>query len=195
AEKDWGTAKVDELSRGMQQKVQFIGTLLHDPELVILDEPFSGLDPINAQALTDVVHDLRARGRTVVFSTHLIDSAERMCDAVCIIAAGNKVLDGTVADVQAAHAGRSVALTLAESATDGVAAALRDPALVARLDDSRRPYEIELATGADPQVLLSRLVGAGARITRFEVAQPSLHRIFLDAVGANGIGEGVTGHG
>jgi ABC-2 type transport system ATP-binding protein len=195
AEKDWGTAKVDELSRGMQQKVQFIGTLLHDPELVILDEPFSGLDPINAQALTDAVHDLRQRGRTVVFSTHLIDSAERMCDSVCIIAGGGKVLDGAVTDVKAAHAGRSVSLMLADGATDGVAAALRDPALVARWDDSRRPFEIELAPGADPQLLLSRLVGAGARITRFEVTQPSLHRIFLDAVGAHGIAEGVTGHG
>jgi ABC-2 type transport system ATP-binding protein len=195
AEKDWGTAKVDELSRGMQQKVQFIGTLLHDPELVILDEPFSGLDPINAQALTDAVHELRARGRTVVFSTHLIDSAERMCDAVCIIAAGSKVLDGPVTDVKAAHAGRSVALTLADAADDGVAAVLRDPRVVARLDDSHRAFEIELAEGADPQVLLTRLVGAGARITRFELMQPSLHRIFLDAVGAHGIAEGVTGHG
>jgi ABC-2 type transport system ATP-binding protein len=195
AEKDWGTAKVDELSRGMQQKVQFIGTLLHDPELVILDEPFSGLDPINAQALTDTVHDLRARGRTVVFSTHLIDSAERMCDAVCIIAAGQKVLDGQVTDVKAAHAGRSVALTLEDGATDSVAAVLRDPRVVARLDDSHRTFEIELAPGADPQTLLAQLIGAGARITRFELTQPSLHRIFLDAVGAHGIAEGVTGHG
>ena len=195
SEKDWGTAKVDELSRGMQQKVQFIGTLLHDPELVILDEPFSGLDPINAQALTDTVHDLRVRGRTVVFSTHLIDSAERMCDAVCIIAAGRKVLDGPVTDVKAAHAGRSVALTLEDGATDGVAAVLRDPRVVARLDDSHRTFEIELAAGADPQTLLTQLIGAGARITRFELTQPSLHRIFLDAVGAHGIAEGVTGHG
>src|SRR5690606_32938672 len=85
AEKDWGRAKVDELSRGMQQKVQFIATMLHDPELVILDEPFSGLDPVNAQALKDTVLDLRRRGKTVIFSTHLMDQAERMCDAVCII--------------------------------------------------------------------------------------------------------------
>ena len=93
-EKDWGLAKVDELSRGMQQKVQFIGAMLHDPELVILDEPFSGLDPINAQAMKDTVVDLKREGRTVIFSTHLMDSAERLCDAVCIIAQGDKVLDG-----------------------------------------------------------------------------------------------------
>src|SRR5215212_8095468 len=112
AEKDWGLSKIDELSRGMQQKVQFIGTLLHDPELVILDEPFSGLDPINAQALKDTIVDLRRRGRTVIFSTHLMDNAERLCDAVCIIARGEKVLDGGVADVKTAHGGRHVALAL-----------------------------------------------------------------------------------
>ena len=102
-EKDWGTAKVDELSRGMQQKVQFIGTLLHDPDLVILDEPFSGLDPINAQALKDTVVELKRRGRTVIFSTHLMDNAERLCDSVCIIARGEKVLDGGVAAWQQAN--------------------------------------------------------------------------------------------
>ena len=194
AEKDWGTAKVDELSRGMQQKVQFISTLLHEPELVILDEPFSGLDPINAQALKDIVVDLKRQGRTVIFSTHLMESAERLCDAVCIIARGEKVLDGGVAEVKARHGGRFLALALA----NGAAAAepvLRDRTLVARADDSNRTLEIELAPGAEPQQLLRRLIDAGARIDRFELVQPSLHRIFLDAVGATGVEEGVTGHG
>src|ERR1051326_726930 len=112
-DRDWGNAKVDELSRGMQQKVQFIATLLHDPELVILDEPFSGLDPINAQALKDAVVELKRRGRTVVFSTHVMENAERMCDAVCIIARGEKVLDGQVTDVRTSSGRRSVALALA----------------------------------------------------------------------------------
>ena len=112
AEKDWGDAKVDELSRGMQQKVQFIGTLLHDPELVILDEPFSGLDPINAQALKDTVVALRQKGKTVIFSTHVMDNAERICDSVCIIARGEKVLDGQVAAVKAEHGVRNVAQAL-----------------------------------------------------------------------------------
>ncbi|MGH7622123.1 MAG: ABC transporter ATP-binding protein, partial [Gemmatimonadaceae bacterium] len=80
-DRDWGDARVDELSRGMQQKVQFIGALLHEPELIILDEPFSGLDPINAEALKDIVVDLRREGRTIIFSTHLMDNAERLCDA------------------------------------------------------------------------------------------------------------------
>ncbi|NBS60280.1 MAG: ATP-binding cassette domain-containing protein, partial [Betaproteobacteria bacterium] len=112
-EKDWGNAKVDELSRGMQQKVQFIGTLLHDPDLVILDEPFSGLDPINAQALKDTIVDLKKRGKTIIFSTHLMDNAERLCDSVCIIAGGKKVLDGTVAAVKAEHGANNVALSVA----------------------------------------------------------------------------------
>jgi ABC-2 type transport system ATP-binding protein len=194
-DKDWGLAKVDELSRGMQQKVQFIGTLIHEPELVILDEPFSGLDPINAQALKDIMLDLRKQGRTVIFSTHLMESAERMCDSVCIIARGEKVLDGGVTAVKAAHGGKFVALALSGGGTDAAAAVLRDPSLVQRADDSNRALEIELAHGADPQKLLRRLVDAGVVVERFEMVQPSLHRIFLDAVGAKGVEEGVTGHG
>src|SRR5678815_1042189 len=120
AEKDWGLAKIDELSRGMQQKVQFIGTLLHDPDLVILDEPFSGLDPINAQALKDTIIDLKHRGKTVIFSTHVMDNAERMCDSVCIIANGEKVLDGSVSGVKAQGGDRNVALSLSGGAQNGV---------------------------------------------------------------------------
>jgi ABC-2 type transport system ATP-binding protein len=193
--KDWGQAKVDELSRGMQQKVQFIGTLLHEPELVILDEPFSGLDPINAQALKDTVVDLKRQGRTVIFSTHLMDNAERLCDAVCIIARGEKVLDGTVTAVKAAHGDRTVALALDGGADAAVMTILGDPAVVARLDDRSRSFEITLTPTADPQVLLRRLVEAGARIQRFERIQPSLHQIFLERVGATGVEPGMSGHG
>src|SRR5437773_8023465 len=126
AEKDWGNAKVDELSRGMQQKVQFIGALVHEPDLVILDEPFSGLDPINAQALKDAVVELKRRGKTVIFSTHLMDNAERLCDSVCIIARGEKVLDGTVTDVKEEHGQRNIALALEGDGVSGVATILRD---------------------------------------------------------------------
>ena len=191
-EKDWGQAKVDELSRGMQQKVQFIGALLHEPELVILDEPFSGLDPINAQGLKDTVVELKREGRTVIFSTHLMDSAERLCDAVCIIARGEKVLDGPMEEVRAEHGGTHVALSLGGGSGNGVGAVLSDPRLVARLDDSNRFFEIEVATGADPQLLLRRLMEAGASIQRFELVRPSLHQIFLQKVGAKGIEAGMT---
>jgi ABC-2 type transport system ATP-binding protein len=194
-EKDWGLAKVDDLSRGMQQKVQFIGTLLHDPELVILDEPFSGLDPINAQALKDTVVELKRRGRTVIFSTHLMDSAERLCDSVCIIARGEKVLDGSVEGVKQTRGGVHVALALDGAVPTAVGAVLADRALVRRVDDSNRFFEVEMTDGSDPQALLRRLVDAGAAIRRFEQVQPSLHQIFLQTVGATGVEEGMTGHG
>ena len=192
-EKDWGAAKIDDLSRGMQQKVQFIGTLLHDPELVVLDEPFSGLDPINAQALKDTVVDLRRTGKTVIFSTHLMDNAERLCDSVCIISRGEKVLDGLLADIKGGQGGLHVALALESG--DGVSAVLQDKTLVKRVDDSNRYFEIELAEGADPQALLRRIVATGARVQRFELVQPSLHQIFLERVGASGIEDGLTGQG
>src|ERR1051326_821076 len=200
-DRDWGLAKVDELSRGMQQKVQFIATLLHDPELVILDEPFSGLDPINAQALKDAVVELKRRGRTVVFSTHVMENAERMCDAVCIIARGEKVLDGLVTDVRTSSGRRSVALALAgdngaQAARDnGVGHVLADPKLVRHFDDNNRYFEIELAPGADAQDLLHKLIAAGARIERFELVLPSLHQIFIERVGASGVETGMSGHG
>lgn len=192
---DWGHAKVDELSRGMQQKVQFIGALLHDPELVILDEPFSGLDPINAQALKDTVVDLKKRGRTVIFSTHIMDNAERMCDSVCIIANGEKVLDGAVAAVREAHGGRLIALALDGPPSSAVDLVLRDRRLIARVDDSNRYLELELAEGAKAPAVLQALVGAGAAIERFELVRPSLHRIFLEKVGATHVDAGMSGHG
>ncbi len=192
---DWGNAKVDELSRGMQQKVQFIGALLHEPELVILDEPFSGLDPINAQALKDTIVDLKKQGRTLIFSTHIMDNAERMCDSVCIIARGEKVLDGGVAEVRDAHGARMVAVGLVGSPNTMVQAVLADRRLVQRYDDSNRYLEVELAENANAQELLASLVGAGAQIERFELVRPSLHRIFLERVGATNVEAGMSGHG
>ena len=204
-EKDWGLAKVDELSRGMQQKVQFIGTLLHDPDLVILDEPFSGLDPVNAQALKDTVVDLKRRGKTVIFSTHLMDNAERLCDSVCIIARGEKVLDGPVTRVKEEHGKRNIALALDGDGMDGIASILRDRSLVKRADDSNRFFEIEMAPGADPQALLRRVIESGASVQRFEMIQPSLHQIFLQKVSGVAspgeaaawahVEEGMSGHG
>lgn len=194
-DKDWGLSKVDELSRGMQQKVQFIGCLLHQPDVIILDEPFSGLDPINAQELKNIVVELKRQGKTILFSTHLMESAERMCDSVCIIARGEKVLDGAVAHVKAQHGVRHVALSVGNHTTDGVRGLLDDRRLVKSVDDQNRFFEIELADGADPQELLRKVVSLGVPIERFELIQPSLHQIFLDRVGARGVEAGVTGHG
>jgi ABC-2 type transport system ATP-binding protein len=193
-DRDWGLAKVDELSRGMQQKVQFIATLLHDPSLVILDEPFSGLDPINAQALKDAVVELRARGKTVIFSTHVMENAERMCDAVCIIARGEKVLDGPVATVKKQHGSHNVAVSLTDARPE-FAAVFSDTRLVTKVDNQNRFFECELVPGSDAQELLRRLVQAGASIERFELIQPSLHQIFIQRVGAENIEKGMSGHG
>jgi ABC-2 type transport system ATP-binding protein len=193
--KDWGNSKLDELSRGMQQKVQFIATLLHEPDLVILDEPFSGLDPINAQALKDTIVDLRRQGRTVIFSTHIMDNAERMCDSVCIISRGEKVLDGTMSGVRSQDGATHIALGVDTGSDEVVRRILASPGLVARADDSNRTFEIELAHNASSSELLKRLVEAGVGVTRFELVQPSLHQIFLERVGARGIEDGVTGNG
>ena len=194
-EKDWGLAKIDELSRGMQQKVQFIGTLLHDPDLVILDEPFSGLDPINAQALKDTIVDLRRRGKTVIFSTHLMDNAERICDSVCIIARGEKVLDGSITSIKESHGTRNIALSIDGPIANGVGDILGDRQLISRVDDSNRYFEIEMAPDANPQELLRRIVATGTTVQRFELVQASLHQIFLERVGAKGVEVGTTGHG
>src|SRR5207237_1148112 len=136
--------------------------------------------------------ELRRLGKTVIFSTHLMDNAERLCDSVCIIARGEKVLDGAVADVKSAHGRRNVALGLDGGASNGVTHVLGDRTLVTRADDQNRFFEIELAPNANPQELLARLVGAGAQINRFELVQPSLHQIFLEKVGATGVEEGMT---
>jgi ABC-2 type transport system ATP-binding protein len=195
ADKDWGGARVEELSRGMQQKVQFIGALIHEPELVILDEPFSGLDPMNAQALKDTIVDLRREGRTIILSTHVMENAERLCDALCIIANGEKVLDGSVASIKADHGGQYIAVTLGEDRSPPINDIFADRSLVHTLDDSNRSVEIELAADASPQLLLRRLLDAGAIIERFELVQPSLHRIFIETVGASGVEAGMSGHG
>jgi ABC-2 type transport system ATP-binding protein len=127
-----------------------------------------------------------------------MDNAERLCDAVCIIARGEKVLDGEVTAVKTSHGGRNIALGLDGGAavrSNGVAAVLGDRSLVQRADDHNRYLDLELAPGADAQVLLRRLVDAGATISRFELVQPSLHQIFLEKVGAAGVEEGMSGHG
>ncbi|TFG43008.1 MAG: ATP-binding cassette domain-containing protein [Gemmatimonadales bacterium] len=179
---DWGKRKVQELSKGMQQKVQFIGTLLHDPDLVILDEPFSGLDPVNLQVMKDVVVEIARSGRTVLFSTHIMDQAEKMCDRIAIIARGEKVVDGRVADIKAEGGTRHVFLSFAHDSAKA-SPILADRTLVARVDDSGATAEAELAVGANPDRLLRALMDAGVGLTRFEVAEPSLESIFIAKVG------------
>ena len=124
-----------------------------------------------------------------------MDNAERLCDSVCIIAHGRKVLDGGVAEVRKAHSGRTVALAVDGDARERIAPVLGDRTLIARVDDHNRYFELELAPGADPQVLLRCVIDTGVPITRFELVLPSLHQIFLERVGARGVEEGMSGHG
>lgn len=181
---DWSGRKVSDLSKGMQQKVQFAGALQHDPELVILDEPFSGLDPVNSQVMRDVVVDVARSGRTVLFSTHIMEQAEKMCDRIAIIARGEKIVDGPLAEIKA-EAGKShVALTFTRNAP-AAKAVLNDRSLIASYDDAGASAEAELARDADPERLLKALVQADVGLSRFEVVEPSLQSIFIAKVGAD----------
>jgi ABC-2 type transport system ATP-binding protein len=181
---DWADRKVEDLSKGMQQKVQFAGALLHDPELVLLDEPFSGLDPVNSQVLRDVVVDLARQGRTVLFSTHIMEHAEQMCDRIAIIARGALVVNGKLSEVKSDFGHRFLALRYT-GGQDAAARVLADRRLVARVDDHGSAAEAELADGADPAAILAALVQAGVGLARFEVVEPSLQSIFIAKVGAD----------
>jgi ABC-2 type transport system ATP-binding protein len=182
----WRMRKVSDLSKGMQQKVQFISTLLHDPDLVIFDEPFAGLDPVNAEVVRDTVLDLRRRGRTILFSTHIMEQAEKLCDSICIIARGRKLVDDTLTHVKEAHGGRNLIVSF-DGSRGGAASVFAEARLVARLQDFGQYAEIELASGADAQEILKGLVESGARLSRFELAAPSLHKIFVDLVGPDAV--------
>jgi ABC-2 type transport system ATP-binding protein len=185
----WTKNRVQDLSKGMQQKVQFATALIHEPALVILDEPWSGLDPINAEVLREVVEEIRAAGRTVLFSTHQMEQAEKVVDAVCIIARGKKVLDGNLRELkQASAAAGLIALDFTDDASKGRAEApLADRALVAERKPPRHgdlaDCEVKLADGVAPQKLLSALLAADVGVRRFEVVVPTLHQIFVERVG------------
>ena len=179
---DWRMRKVSDLSKGMQQKVQFISAVLHDPELMVLDEPFSALDPVNRQVLLDTVIEHRRRGKTVLFSTHIMEHAEQLCDRLCIIARGKKIIDGTLTEVKSRHGGKHVNVVFDGSQGDA-RRIFGDRRLVAKAQDFGQEAELELAQGADAQEILRALVSSGARLSRFELASPSLHKIFVDLVG------------
>jgi ABC-2 type transport system ATP-binding protein len=191
----WAKNKVQDLSKGMQQKVQFATALIHEPELVILDEPWSGLDPINAEVLREAVSEIRASGRTVLFSTHQMEQAEKLVDHVCIIARGKKLLDGKLKDIQQREAAEGlVALGFADAAGRAAAdAVLADPALVVDRREAQAQAQVDvaadrvvkLADGATAQRLLAALVTAGVTLRRFEIVVPTLHQIFVDRVGAS----------
>jgi len=179
-EKDWGAAKVDELSRGMQQKVQFISTLIHDPDLVILDEPFSGLDPVNMRLLRELVVEQHARGATILFSTHVMPQAEQICEHIVMIHEGRKVLDESLGAVRARYDPKTVLLEPLDAATD--VRALASVTGVEAIDTTERGYAIRLGSGADVSAVLGRIV-AVAPPRHLELERPSLEDVFIELVG------------
>jgi len=179
---DWALKKVNDLSKGMQQKVQFIATVLHEPELLILDEPFSGFDPVNTQIMKDVVVRLSRLGTTVLFSTHIMEQAEKLCDSVCIIARGEKVLDGRLSEIKRQYGGRNVVISV-DGGTEALHTILEDRAVVAKADRYPQYAEVELVAGAEPQALLEEMIRQRLQVRRFEVGEASLHKIFVDLVG------------
>jgi len=175
---EWKMKKASELSKGMQQKIQFIAAVLHNPDLMILDEPSSGLDPVAQELLREVVLELKAAGKTIIFSTHQMEMAERLCDDICMIHKSEKVLDGSLREVKRSFGRNSVALRI-EGGSDGV---LEDRSLVAKVERNSDEIEALLAEGADAQELLKRLLASGATVSRFELVEPSLNDIFIAKV-------------
>ena len=184
--------KTEELSKGMQQKIQFIAALLHDPELIIMDEPFSGLDPVNAILLQDTLVELRRAGKAVLFSTHRMDQVEKMCDSIALISRGNLVLSGGMREIKSRYPRNRVQMNF-----EGDARFLEHPS-VEDFENYAGRAEIKLRTppdgsSPDAQPLLAAAMAGGARISRFEVMEPTLEEIFIEKVGRDGLETVATG--
>lgn len=175
---EWKNKKTTDLSKGMQQKIQFISTVLHDPDLLILDEPFSGLDPVNVEFMIDVLSEFRTSDKTVMFSTHQMETAERLCSDILLINKAKKVIGGSLREVKESYGKNLIALRVSDE--KGI---LHDRSLVKRFEQHADEIEIEMADGADDQALLRKLVDGGASVSKFEKIEPSLNDIFIDAVG------------
>lgn len=181
---DWKNKKPADLSKGMQQKVQFIGSVIHDPEVMILDEPFSGLDPVNVNLLKGVILEMKERGRTIIFSTHQMEQVEQMCDDICLINHATRVLSGGLKEVKRRFGKNTVILDY-----EGMDSFLGDD-LVKRMNRFANYSEIVLNDGVDAQEVLKRALGSGARVNRFELVEPSLNDIFIESVTGKAAGNG-----
>jgi ABC-2 type transport system ATP-binding protein len=188
--KDFGDKPTDALSKGMGQKVQMLACLAHDPEFVILDEPFSGLDPVNQQVMEEMIHDLARRGHTILFSTHVMQHAERLCDRIILIAKGKKIFDGTIAEAKRLVP-RRVRIETGEPID--VLRGLSEVVSARRLEKENGtaagngavPWELELHEKADPQVILQTSFERGIRLRSFNQTEPTLHEVFMRLVGAS----------
>jgi ABC-2 type transport system ATP-binding protein len=173
---EWHDQKCESLSKGMGQKVQIVATLIHDPELIVLDEPFSGLDPVNVELVRNIVLAQRSRNRTVLLSTHVMEQAQQICDGLILINHGRKLFDGTLSDIRRSSE-RTISIDY-----DGDGAILKDLPGVRRVNDAGRHAELSLNADADDQAILASLVGR-LTIRRFDTREASLHEIFVRAVG------------
>ncbi len=168
--------KTEELSKGMQQKIQFIGSLLHDPGLIVMDEPFSGLDPVNAKLLEKTLLELKDQGKAIVFSTHRMDQVEKLCDSICLIDKGEAVLSGRMREIKSRYERNHVIVEF-----EGNAEFLNSPE-IAEAKNFSGHAEIKLKPHGDAQKLLQE-ASAAATIYRFELVEPSLEEIFIWTVG------------
>jgi len=173
----WAEKKVNDLSKGMQQKVQFIAAVIHQPPLLILDEPFTGLDPINATVIKNIMLELRQQGATIILSTHRMEQVEMMCDAICLIHHGRNVLAGDLRAIKKSY-GKNT-LRIEYSGDDGFLSQLH---LLESVNHYGAMVEARLRPGADPQEILRAAVERGVRLTRFELVEPPLHDIFIEKV-------------
>jgi ABC-2 type transport system ATP-binding protein len=173
----WAEKKINDLSKGMQQKVQFIAAVAHRPPLLILDEPFTGLDPVNATLIKDIMLELRAKGSTIILSTHRMEQVEMMCDAICLINHGRNVLAGDLRAIKKSYGKNTVRIEY--TGDDNF---LDLPDLVEKLNHFGGMVEAKLRPGADPQEILKVAVARGVRLTRFELVEPPLHDIFIEKV-------------
>ncbi len=172
--------KVEELSKGNQQKIQFIAAILHDPDVLIMDEPFTGLDPVNVQLLKEAFLAMRDRGKTLIFSTHQMEQVEELCESIAIIDRGRVVVHGGVRDVKRDMGQRVVRLATADGADAGWLEQLDGVRIGRRREDY---VELTVPTGTDPQLVLRAAIERGERVTRFEIADPSLEEVFIAHVG------------
>ncbi len=173
----WKKKKVEELSKGMQQKLQFIGTILHKPKLLILDEPFMGLDPINTNLIKNILLELKEKGTTIIFSTHLMENAEKLCDEIFLINKGRNVLSGKLGEVKKRFGRENVIIEF-----EGKDDFLKGSDQIKNFDNYGNYVEVQLQKNADTQILLQEAMKM-ARIRKFEIKEPSLNDIFIETVG------------
>lgn len=175
--KDWDSKKAGELSKGMQQKIQFINALLHEPDLLILDEPFSGLDPVSVADMMEIIDELKSGGKTIIFSTHQMETAEKLCDSVILINKSKRVLAGSMREVKESYGSKMLSVSLR-----GGDHILKNRSVVKELRTFANGFEVLLDENTSPEAFLQKLLDSKAEISRFEIKEPSLNYIFIKKV-------------